>query len=85
MLRNKLTITLNPEVTIASEYTTPTPAPLPAVTDICYYDINGSKKAMRPKKTCESEFFYPTPGTLASIKCSDMEMNGKTISAIKLL
>lgn len=29
--------------------------------------------------------FYPAPGTLASVKCSDMEMNGKTIYAIKLL
>lgn len=51
VLRNKLTIALNLEVTIASVYTTSPPAPLPTVNDICYYNwkqkINEAKECLR--------------------------------------
>lgn len=58
MLTNKLIITLNPEVTIAPPHTTSSPAPLPTENDKCYYDINESKKARRPKKPHEHYFFF---------------------------
>ena len=72
ILRNKLTITLNPEVTIASVCTTPSPSPPATVTDRCYYEVNESKTEMKPNKACEHEFSHPAFDTLASIKCSDL-------------
>ena len=46
----KLTIILNPEVTTASVQTTPLPSPPATVADRCYYEVNGSKKEMKPNK-----------------------------------
>lgn len=55
----------------------PTPEGLPAVTDACDDGVNRSERVMMLKKGCEQEFFHPVSGTLASMKCSDMEMNIK--------
>ena len=60
----KLAIILNPEVTTASVQTTPFPSPPATVAGGCYYEVNASKKEMKPNKACECEFFQPAFGTL---------------------
>ena len=60
----KLAIILNPEVTTASVQTTPFPSPPATVAGGCYYEVNASKKEMKPNKACECEFFQPVFGTL---------------------
>ena len=44
---------------------------------MCDEEVNGSEKAMRPKKGGERELFLSISSILSSIKCSDREMKDK--------
>lgn len=76
VLKNKLTVTLNPDNSF-STYNPIPPATGHPNSEVGDDEVKGSKKAMRPKKGDEHELFLIISGILSSIKCSDVERKDK--------